>query len=178
MEETELMAGCVWIRRRGPVLHVTALSLVLGIACALATHTATLGAPAMSLEYFRAVRAGSGVSVILEWGTLNEYDTIGFNLYRQADGHAAPGERLNSSLIAGCGGCPAGAEYAFDDMTILVGTPYYYWLADVDIQGIEHFYATTEGPRPFVVGDVWTPAFLRGYTALPRGSGHETHHSP
>lgn len=178
MEEAELMAGRVWIRRGGLVLHVAALSCALGLACALATHTGMLGAPATSLDYFRAVQAGSGVSVILEWATLNEYDTLGFNLYRQADGQAAPGERLNAYLIAGCGGCPGGATYAFVDMTILVGTPYYYWLGDVDINGIERFHATTEGPRPLVVGGVWIPTFLRGYTALSGGIGHETHYSP
>jgi fibronectin-binding autotransporter adhesin len=80
----------------------------------------------------------SGKSVILNWNTASELDTLGFNLYRAT---ALDGARvkINATLITSRvpPGSLFGASYSYKDTVLLDGT-LYYWLESVDIHGGRH----------------------------------------
>lgn len=84
------------------------------------------------LASFNATAFEGGVRV--EWQTLSEFDTAGFNVYRS---NAAYGQyvRINTALIQAQGGPTWGATYTFDDTDVVPDINYYYRLEDVDIHG-------------------------------------------
>ncbi len=86
----------------------------------------------VTLAYFTATATDGGVQV--EWQTLSEFDTAGFNVYRS---NAAYGQyvKLNATLIQAQGGPTWGAIYTFDDADVVPGINYYYKLEDVDARG-------------------------------------------
>jgi len=89
-----------------------------------------------------------GNSILVEWETATEVDALGFNLYRAQD----PGGEtllLNDELIpAKQPGSPIGSQYQFVDRPVEPGTPYYYWLDCVHIDGSTARY----GPVNAVLG--------------------------
>ncbi len=102
---------------------------------------------AVKLVRFEAEAQQAGV--LLTWETVMEVDNIGFNLYR-ADTPEAEPLRLNETLIPSqAPGSPAGAVYTWLDKDVQPGQVYYYWLEDVDLQGV----VTRHGP-------VWAQAGL------------------
>jgi hypothetical protein len=95
-------------------------------------------------------------SILLEWQTVSEIDTLGFNLYRS---HTASGGyvRLNDTLIPGQALKPlAGAAYTWLDDNVKPGVMYYYELEDLGTYG----QITSYGP-------VWAMAGLRHRLYLP-----------
>jgi hypothetical protein len=89
--------------------------------------------------------------VLLIWKTATELDNLGFNLYR-AD--SADGERsqINGRLIPSeMSGNAMGATYTYLDETAAPGQTSYYWLEDVDVNGLSSMHgpaeATTAAPR-------------------------------
>jgi uncharacterized repeat protein (TIGR01451 family) len=113
------------------------------------SQTETVTYPTViSLQSFTA-HVGSdkdGASrVLLIWKTGGEAHNLGFNLYRELNGNRV---RVNSSLIAGSALLMSGAlpkhsakSYAWIDPS-LATTGTYYWLEDVDVNGIR----TMHGP--------------------------------
>lgn len=88
---------------------------------------------AVDLLYFEGT--GARNSVILEWATASELDTIGFNLYRRGrlDGTMRP---INNLLVqAQVPGAVEGASYIFKVDGLKAGKFYYFWLEDVDMYG-------------------------------------------
>lgn len=88
---------------------------------------------AVDLLYFEGT--GARNSVILEWATASELDTIGFNLYRRGrlDGTMKP---INAYLVqAQVPGAVEGASYTFKVDGLKAGKYYYFWLEDVDMYG-------------------------------------------
>jgi uncharacterized repeat protein (TIGR01451 family) len=75
-------------------------------------------------------------SVVLMWETANEFDNLGFNVYRATSPEGAR-VRLNAELIPSLvpPGSPFGAAYEYVDSAVKVGGTYYYWLEKVDIHG-------------------------------------------
>ncbi len=73
-------------------------------------------------------------SVVVEWTTASELDTVGFNLYRSESPEGAQ-KRLNESLIPAAADSLAGSDYHFTDKQARSGRTYFYWLEDVDAQG-------------------------------------------
>lgn len=150
---------------------LSVLVCAIGIGGLATALTARGSAASVQLGLFGAYVNATGPGVRLIWDTENEYDTIGFNIYRnnQATGH---GTKINTTMIAGCAGCPAGAHYDWVDETAQPGVPYYYWLASVNAQAVEDmFYETTancECNRPLTLplpatatltpSPTWTPA--------------------
>ena len=95
---------------------------------------------AVDLAAFSAAVQEGGV--LLTWETATELDNLGFNIYRAGspDGELI---RLNDRLIPSqAPGSATGASYSFLDETAAAGQTTYYWLEDVDVNGV----ATKEGP--------------------------------
>ncbi|MDX9953332.1 MAG: DUF11 domain-containing protein, partial [Anaerolineae bacterium] len=94
---------------------------------------------AVELRYFRAVGQASGIT--LEWSTAVEIENFGFNLYR-----ATEPDYTRASLLtfvpSECRGNLCGADYSHTDETAAPDSTYWYWLADVDMNGVE----TQHGP--------------------------------
>jgi len=100
------------------------------------------GPTAVSLLSFAAVPRDA--AILLTWETANEVDNLGFSLYR-AESPAGPLARLNNELIPTLvpSGSPFGAVYEWlDEVGLVPGQLYYYWLEDVDIYG----HTTLHGP--------------------------------
>ncbi|MDX9953027.1 MAG: hypothetical protein RBT75_02980 [Anaerolineae bacterium] len=107
---------------------------------------------AVVLVYFTGVPTGAGVR--LTWETAAELNTLGFNLYR-AEALGAPRVRVNGALIPSqVPGGVFGATYTFVDVAVTPGATYFYWLEEVDTQGVITLY----GPVSVLVLD---PAVIR-----------------
>ena len=93
-----------------------------------------VGAPtAVDLLYFQG--KGAKNSVILEWATGSELETLGFNLYRRGslDGTMRP---INAQMIqAESVGLVEGSTYTFVVEGLKPGKYYYFWLEDYDVYG-------------------------------------------
>jgi len=80
--------------------------------------------------------------IVLEWTTVVEIETLGFNLYRaeQVDGTRTT---LNDTLIISLApGSSSGAHYIWTDDDVTPNVTCYYWLEDIDVYGT----ASTHGP--------------------------------
>ncbi len=80
---------------------------------------------------FKAFREAS---VIVEWSTASELDTVGFNVLR-GDGPDGPFAQINDQLILTQGDSLTGSDYSFIDRGVKAGLTYYYLLEDVDAGG-------------------------------------------
>ncbi len=96
---------------------------------------------AVTLESFSAVQLGD--AVLVTWETNSELNNRGFNLYRGTSS-AGHDRQLNTTLIPSQSpGNPTGFVYTWEDRADLVpGATYYYWLEDLDNQGV----TTMHGP--------------------------------
>ena len=80
--------------------------------------------------------------IVIDWETVSELDLQGFDLWRgtSPDG---PTERLNETMIpAQAPGSSQGASYRYDDTDVEIGQTYWYWLDDIDLNGVP----TRHGP--------------------------------
>jgi hypothetical protein len=95
---------------------------------------------AVNLSSFSAVQAGDHNTI--NWETASELKNLGFNLWRGTTA-SGPTEKLNSLLIPSqAPGGTDGFAYSYDDFNIASNTIYFYWLEDVDLQGV----VTRHGP--------------------------------
>jgi hypothetical protein len=100
----------------------------------------------------------SGTQILLEWTTITEVDTEGFNLYRALE----PGgekELLTAVPIPSQHpGESLGADYQYPDGDVEAAVTYYYWLEEVHILGL----TTLHGPASAAVGgwEVYLPLVL------------------
>lgn len=86
---------------------------------------------------------GSSEGILLEWETTSEVDNVGFNIYRGLSEYDAY-TRINLDLIpSDVAGSPSGASYSFLDQNTQGGVTYYYWLENIDTEGIR---STLQGP--------------------------------
>lgn len=83
----------------------------------------------VGLMYFRAVPGSNFIK--LEWETAQEFENLGFNLYRGLTEDFDDAQQLNSNLILAQGGA-TGAFYDWVDNNVESGTEYTYWLEDID----------------------------------------------
>ncbi len=74
-------------------------------------------------------------SVDIEWETATELDTVGFNVYRtdSPDGDLV---KVNDGLIPASSEPLTGGKYHFIDRSPQLGITYYYYLEDVDENGV------------------------------------------
>ena len=120
----------------------TGSNTIGGTATSFSDFTGGESAPmAVTMADFSAAQTGD--AVLLTWETNSELENRGFNLYRGVD-PSAPDRQLNDALIPSQSpGNPGGFIYTWEDRADLVaGTTYYYWVEDVDFNGV----ATRHGP--------------------------------
>lgn len=100
---------------------------------------------------------GGSASVVLEWSTVSELDTLGFHIYRssEADGSYT---RVTEQLIPASDDPLTGGDYSFTDLDVQAGRTYYYQLEDVETSG------ATERHGPLQVQ-------ASGRGAIPYGAG-------
>ncbi|MGB8646481.1 MAG: hypothetical protein WCF84_14680 [Anaerolineae bacterium] len=78
--------------------------------------------------------AAASVPVRLEWTTVSELNTAGFNLYR-SEYPEGPYVRINGPLIPASANAVIGSSYAYADTQVVPGRTYYYQLEDVELTG-------------------------------------------
>ncbi len=106
------------------------------------TVTANFTVPlAVLLASFSA--EGQADRVLVRWDTVSEMGNLGFNLWR-GESPDEPDRQLNAGLIPSqAPGSTQGFSYQWIDQADLVpGATYYYWLDDVDVNGV----LTRHGP--------------------------------
>ena len=83
---------------------------------------------AVTLAEFTAQTQAVASLIRLEWGTVNEFNLLGFNVYR-AETLDGPRTILNPSLLlAQYLGDLQGGSYSFEDATVSAGKTYFYWI--------------------------------------------------
>jgi hypothetical protein len=101
-----------------------------------ATPTATNTPPATAVELLYFSVRGDGQTVVLNWATAQEVDNYGFTLHRASVDDFAQAELIHFEPSAIQGGTGSGATYDYVDTPPVDGR-WWYWLADIDTQGIE-----------------------------------------
>lgn len=114
---------------------LTAASDYEGVSCLTSWPTA------VEMVYFQA-EATHGRQITISWLLASEIDNFGFNLYRGQVNDVTKADKVAFVLSAGGS---AGNLYTYNDTVPSSGT-WYYWLADVDTNGIE----TPHGPLTVV----------------------------
>jgi hypothetical protein len=89
---------------------------------------------AVELLYFR-VDGVSGRQVRLAWATAVEIDNLGFNVYRSNANDVGRAALIHFEPAAMMGG-RLGTTYVYTD-TVPADGAWWYWLADVNTQGVE-----------------------------------------
>lgn len=79
-------------------------------------------------------QASQEATVLVEWSTASELDTVGFNLYR-ADTPQGPFVQVNNALIPASSEPLTGGEYSYRDSGVQPGKTYYYELEEVQSNG-------------------------------------------
>jgi hypothetical protein len=79
-------------------------------------------------------QASREATVLVEWSTASELDTVGFNLYR-ADTPGGPFIQVNNELIPASSDPLAGGNYSYPDGAVQPGRTYYYELEEVQSNG-------------------------------------------
>ncbi len=85
-------------------------------------------------------------AVRLEWQVADQRDHAGFHLYRCAEPELEGMTRINATLIRG---------NSYTDGTVLPGTTYYYWLEDVDVNGLGNVHGPVEATTVGGPATVW-----------------------
>lgn len=83
---------------------------------------------------FLAWQAARETSVLVEWSTASELDTVGFNLYR-GENPDGPFTQINAELILASSDPLTGGAYTYQDHDVSVGKTYYYELEEVEASG-------------------------------------------
>ena len=109
-------------------------------ATSTSTPTPTNTPPPTAVELLYFMVTWNGQTVLLDWATAEEIDNYGFNLYRAPVDDFSLAQLIHFEPSAIQGGTGSGATYRYLDMPPVQGT-WWYWLADVDTQGIETVYA-------------------------------------
>lgn len=120
---------------------------------------ATTGPLAVTLAYFDA--QGQADRVVVTWETVSEFNNAGFNLYRGLLDDGSD-RALLASVPSQAPGSAQGAAYTFEDAAVEAGQTYWYWLEDVDLNGV----TTLHGPVSATVS-VPTAVTLTSVSASP-----------
>ncbi len=88
-------------------------------------------------------RSVSITSVVVDWQTASELNTVGFNLYRSEslDGQYY---QINVSLIPASPDPLVGGEYSYLDDDVEAGLTYYYKLEELDSKGDRSYFGPIE----------------------------------
>ena len=108
-------------------------------ATSTSTPTPTNTPPPTAVELLYFMASWNGQTVLLNWATAEEIDNYGFNLYRARVDDFSLAQLIHFEPSAIQGGTGSGATYRYLDMPPVQGT-WWYWLADIDTQGIQTVY--------------------------------------
>jgi hypothetical protein len=100
------------------------------------TPTATTTPPATAVEILYFWVSRDGQTVVLNWATAQEVDNYGFTLHRAPVDDFALAEFVHFEPSAIQGGTGSGATYDYVDTPPVAGR-WWYWLVDIDTQGIQ-----------------------------------------
>jgi hypothetical protein len=89
------------------------------------------------LAYFELVGI-EGTVATLEWETISEAGAVGFKVYRSTE---SDGYRTPIAIVPAVGDPSSSTTYAITD-TLESGVTHWYWLADVNTQGVEQALTT------------------------------------
>ncbi len=76
----------------------------------------------------------NAATIIIEWETASEVDTLGFNIQR-GETETGPVERLNPALIQPSSDPLTGGAYTYKDETAQPGKTYFYFLEEIESSG-------------------------------------------
>ncbi len=96
--------------------------------------------------------------VELTWETATETDNLGFNIYKTA---ASETERraVNNGIVPGAGTTLMPQTYSFIDGNVVAGTPYLYWLEQVDFQGTTELFGPVSVTTPAALTEALSLSF-------------------
>jgi hypothetical protein len=81
------------------------------------------------------VERTSATSSTLYWATASEVNSWGFLVYRATTARRADAERVSAQMITAQG---SGSSYSWQDRSVQPGKVYYYWLVEVELNGVRH----------------------------------------
>lgn len=104
-------------------------------ACDTATATLTVssGTTQALIGSFRAYASANGQTMV-EWETVSEVNTVGFNLFRE-DPASGKFFQVNTRLLPGLFTAPQGGVYHYPDLTVAADGTYTYRLQEVEANG-------------------------------------------
>jgi uncharacterized repeat protein (TIGR01451 family) len=115
---------------------------------------------AVVLAEFSAARLPSGV--LVRWRTVAELDNYGFRVYRSRTPNRAGAVLITPQIIPGQGrGRVGGATYSFFDTAAPDG-PLYYWLEDIDLNGLSEFHGPAWPMNQAVGTTIFLPVVATG----------------
>ena len=109
--------------------------LVATTACDTATATLTVSNSTTQalIGSFRAYISANGQTMV-EWETVSEVNTVGFNLFRE-DPASGKFFQVNTRLLPGLFTAPQGGVYRYPDLTVAADGTYTYRLQEVEADG-------------------------------------------
>jgi len=127
-----------------PLGVITRVGLAIALAgaatCVVVLASVLPARAAVELAYFYVSFRTN--DVLIEWGTVSEVTTWGFNLYRAETEQFSQAHLLNENVIE-ASMQPGGDRYSYVDSSVEAGVTYYYWLEVLDSSGDKVF-----GPEP------------------------------
>jgi hypothetical protein len=82
----------------------------------------------------QAIRNFDRATIIVEWATASELETVGYNLLRSEDENG-PFSQINDYPITSSEDPLIGGEYTYEDADVIAGKTYYYILEEIEISG-------------------------------------------
>ncbi|KAA0254756.1 hypothetical protein FBQ97_02035 [Acidobacteria bacterium ACD] len=73
--------------------------------------------------------------ITLKWSTASEVDNYGFFVFR-GDDEKGPFKALNERILPGAGNSDVPSNYLYEDLDVVPGRAYYYYLESVSTQGV------------------------------------------
>lgn len=89
--------------------------------------------------------------ITVEWTTATETNNAGFNIYRALSENGEK-QLVNDKIISGSINSQSENKYRYEDTEFEVDVTYYYWLADISLDGVTKFH----GPREVMVSSAPT----------------------
>lgn len=108
------------------------------------------GSLAVTLSSFVATR--KGVSVTLSWRTESETNNVGFHIYRS---ESKDGKFCKLAFVEGAGSTAMPTDYSFVDKTAKPGQTYFYYLEDIDVEGIRTKSQVVMSRKPINAATTW-----------------------
>ena len=81
-----------------------------------------------------AIRDINKATIVVEWETASELDTVGYNILR-GEADSGPFIKINDQLIQPASDPITGGSYTFEDSNAIPGKKYFYYLEEIEING-------------------------------------------